>query len=273
MLQCFLRRGSLAAFGRWPLRCYCTCVSLTRPLPFFLQPVHSEKTVLCVVRLEFAGRSLGESSRVEVKEGEPCAVFDFTALLEVPGASQEHLNEMICNPLLREHHSLVLDCVCTYARYFERKFCHTLAVEYAYVDVSDLRTYVHTCTYVLTWFPFFPPSAVLLPVTAVEVHPKDKKSKEEKTSVLGQVAIDLAPVVMEGAQFEGTLQLLQPSADLAPPTQGGVGVVADVALKVVTPFLPVQEAANRYLQQMYLMFCGVCPRELIAVDVILWPVS
>lgn len=113
----------------------------TCPLPFFLQPVHSEKTVLCVVRLEFAGRSLGESSRVEVKEGEPCAVFDFTALLEVPGASQEHLNEMICNPLLRKHHSLVLDCVCMLAT-LRGKFCHTLAVEYAYVDVSDLRTYV-----------------------------------------------------------------------------------------------------------------------------------
>ena len=181
-------------------------------------------------------------------------MFDFTALLEVPGASQEHLNEMICNPLLRKHHSLVLDCVCMLAT-LRGKFCHTLAVEYAYVDVSDLRTYVHTCTYVCTymrryvrtWFPFFPPSAVLLPVTAVEVHPKDKKSKEEKTSVLGQVAIDLAPVVMEGAQFEGTLQLLQPSTDLAPPTQGGVGVVADIAMKVVTPFLPDQEAANRCL--------------------------
>ena len=84
-------------------------------------------------------------------------------------------------------------------------------------------------------------------MTVVEVHPKDKKSKEEKTSVLGQVAIDLAPVVMEGAQFEGSLQLLQPSTDLAPPTQGSVGVVADVALKVVKPFLSIQDAGNRYL--------------------------
>ena len=100
-----------------------------------------------------------------------------------------------------------------------------------------------------TWFPSLPLSANLLSVTAVEVHPKDKKSKEEKTSVLGQVAIDLAPVVMEGAQFEGSLQLLQPSTDLAPPTQGGVGVVADVALKVVNPFLPVQDTGNRCLQQ------------------------
>ena len=68
--------------------------------------------------------------------------------------------------------------------------------------------------------------------------------------MLGQVAIDLAPVVMEGAQFEGSLQLLQPSTDLAPLTQGGVGVVADVALKVVNPFLPVQDTGNRCLQQM-----------------------
>lgn len=66
----------------------------------FLQPVHSSKAVLCLVRLEFAGRSLGESSRIEVKEGEACAVFDFTALLEVPGVSQENVNEVICNPLL-----------------------------------------------------------------------------------------------------------------------------------------------------------------------------
>ena len=65
--------------------------------------------------------------------------------------------------------------------------------------------------------------------------------------MLGQVAIDLAPVVMEGAQFEGSLQLLQPSTDLAPPTQGSVGVVADVALKVVKPFLSMQNAGNRYL--------------------------
>lgn len=93
--------------------------------------------------------------------------------------------------------------------------------------------------------PTFPPPALLLTVTAVEVHPKDKKSKEEKSSVLGQVAIDLAPVVMEGAQFEGSLQLLQPSLDQAPPTQGGVGVVADLALKVVNPFLPVQDASSR----------------------------
>ena len=106
-------------------------------------------------------------------------------------------------------------------------------------------TYVHTC--VLTYFPSFAPSAILLPVTVVEVHPKDKKSKEEKTSVLGQVAVDLAPVVMEGAQFEGSLQLLQPPTDLAPPTQGSVGVVADVALKVVKPFLAIQDAGNRYL--------------------------
>ena len=68
--------------------------------PSFLQPVHSSKAVLCLVRLEFAGRSLGESSRIEVKEGEACAVFDFTALLEVPGVSQENVNEVICNPLL-----------------------------------------------------------------------------------------------------------------------------------------------------------------------------
>ena len=106
-------------------------------------------------------------------------------------------------------------------------------------------TYV--CTYELTYFPSFAPSAILLPVTVVEVHPKDKKSKEEKTSVLGQVAVDLAPVVMEGAQFEGSLQLLQPPTDLAPPTQGSVGVVADVALKVVKPFLAIQDAENRYL--------------------------
>ena len=105
--------------------------------------------------------------------------------------------------------------------------------------------YIHT--YLRTYFPSFPPSAILLQVTVVEVHPKDKKSKEEKTSVLGQVAIDLAPVVMEGAQFEGSLQLLQPSTDLAPPTQGSVCVVADVALKVVKPFLSIQDAGNRYL--------------------------
>ena len=105
--------------------------------------------------------------------------------------------------------------------------------------------YIHP--YLRTYFPSFPPSAILLQVTVVEVHPKDKKSKEEKTSVLGQVAIDLAPVVMEGAQFEGSLQLLQPSTDLAPPTQGSVGVVADVVLKVVKPFLSIQDAGNRYL--------------------------
>lgn len=118
-----------------------------------------------------------------------------------------------------------------------------------YVSTLYIRMYVHlyirTC--VLTYFLSIPRSAILLPVTVVEVHPKDKKSKEEKTSVLGQVAIDLAPVVLEGAQFEGSLQLLQPSTDLAPPTQGSVGVVADVALKVVKPFLAIQDAGNRYL--------------------------
>ena len=120
-----------------------------------------------------------------------------------------------------------------------------------YISIVPFFTYLHmyVCNtyYLRTYFPSFPPSAILLQVTVVEVHPKDKKSKEEKTSVLGQVAIDLAPVVMEGAQFEGSLQLLQPSTDLAPPTQGSMGVVADVALKVVKPFLSIQDAGNRYL--------------------------
>ena len=94
-------------------------------------------------------------------------------------------------------------------------------------------------------------------MTAVEVHPKDKKSKEEKSSVLGQVAIDLAPVVMEGAQFEGSLQLLQPFTDQVLPTQGGGGVVADVALKVVNPFLPVEDTSNRSADSRSVC-CAVC---------------
>ena len=53
-----------------------------------------------MVRVEFAGRSLGESARVEVKEGESCALFDFTASLEVPGGSQENVDEVLSNPLL-----------------------------------------------------------------------------------------------------------------------------------------------------------------------------
>ena len=52
------------------------------------------------MRVEFAGRSLGESARVEVKEGESCALFDFAASLEVPGGSQENVDEVLSNPLL-----------------------------------------------------------------------------------------------------------------------------------------------------------------------------
>ena len=62
--------------------------------------MNTDKSVLYYAKIEFAGRLLGESARIEVKEGETEANFNVTTSLETSKSEQDDLSQVINNPLL-----------------------------------------------------------------------------------------------------------------------------------------------------------------------------
>jgi tetratricopeptide (TPR) repeat protein len=133
-------------------------------------PIHEDKAAIYFVKIECSERLLGESSRVEVKEGDTEADIDVTTSLEATGSAQSDLNDVINNPLV---------------------------------------------------------------VSLLELLPKDKKAKEEKYNIVGQVAIDLAPVIMETMEVQRTFHLIPPT-----PQSQGDETELDIVLRVTNPFVP-----------------------------------
>ena len=70
-------------------------------------------------------------------------------------------------------------------------------------------------------------------MSLLELLPKDKKAKEEKYNIVGQVAIDLAPVIMDTMEVQRTFHLIPPT-----PQSQGDETELDIVLRVTNPFVP-----------------------------------
>ena len=79
-------------------------------------------------------------------------------------------------------------------------------------------------------------------VSVIELLPKDKKAKEEKINIIGQVTIDLMPLLTGLTEVQGAHRLIAPN----PPSQADQ-VEVDVILRVTLPFVDKAEVNSRYV--------------------------
>ena len=73
------------------------------------------------------------------------------------------------------------------------------------------------------------------PVSLLEVLPKDKKAKEEKTNVLGQTVVDLLPLLLGESPLQLTRRLHPPSGQEGPPGARGEGGLGEGKVRTVPP--------------------------------------
>ena len=86
-------------------------------------------------------------------------------------------------------------------------------------------------------------------VSLLEVLPKDKKAKEEKTSVLGQTVVDLLPLLLGESPLQLTRRLHHPSGQEGPPGAGGEGGLGEGKVRtvaIITIFFHAQHHAIKY---------------------------